>query len=179
MPIIRSSVEADVPAITAIYGHHVRHGTGTFELDPPSLVDMAARRTEVLQRRLPYLVAQREGVVIGYAYCNWFRPRPAYRFTAEDSVYLAPQAQGQGIGRALLAELLTRAGHAGLRKIVAVIGDSANLGSIRLHEAMGFSPVGVFSAVGWKFERWLDIVLMELAIGLADRTQPEDLVDPA
>ncbi|MDP3138677.1 MAG: N-acetyltransferase family protein, partial [Burkholderiaceae bacterium] len=126
MNSIRPSQDADLPAIAAIYAHHVRHGTGTFEIDPPSLADMTARRAEVLARGLPWLVAELDGRVVGYAYCNWFKPRPAYRFSAEDSIYLAPAAHGQGLGRALLAALLARAQAAGVRKMIAVIGDSAN-----------------------------------------------------
>ena len=162
-----------MPAVAAIYAHHVRHGTGTFELDPPSLTDMLARRAEVLSRGLPWLVAETGGQVSGYAYCNWFRPRPAYRFAAEDSIYIAPDAAGRGLGRALLAELLAGAERAGMRKMVAVIGDSANAGSIGLHRACGFAHAGTLAATGWKFNRWLDTVLMEKTLGAGDTTSPE------
>lgn len=172
MSIIRPSTEQDMAAVTAIYAHHVRHGTGTFELEPPSPADMLARRAEVLARGLPWLVAEQGGQVLGYAYCNWFRPRPAYRYAAEDSIYLAPDAAGRGLGRALLAELLTRAERAGMRKMIAVIGDSANAGSIGLHRACGFAHAGTLGATGWKFNRWLDTVLMEKTLGEGAATSP-------
>lgn len=173
MPIIRPSRDEDIAAITAIYTHHVLHGTGTFELEPPSLADMQARRAEVLARGLPWLVAEDQGQVLGYAYCNWFRPRPAYRYAAEDSIYLAPQAAGQGLGRALLTELSAAAERAGMRKLIAVIGDSANAASIGLHRACGFTPAGVLTSSGWKFKRWLDTVLMEKPLGRGNSTAPD------
>jgi phosphinothricin acetyltransferase len=173
MTIVRPSRDADLAAVTAIYAHHVRHGTGTFELEPPSESDMAARRAEVLARGLPWLVAEDAGRLLGYAYCNWFRPRPAYRFAAEDSIYLASDARGQGLGRLLLTELLTEAERAGMRKMIAVIGDSANAASIGLHRACGFTPAGVLRSSGWKFGRWLDTVLMERPLGLGDGCPPE------
>ncbi len=172
MPTIRPSTYADVPALTAIYTHHVLHGTGTFEIDPPSAADMAARRTDVLSKGLPYLVAEEAGTVLGFAYCNWFKPRPAYRFSAEDSIYLAPDAAGKGLGRTLLAELALQAERAGVRKLIAVIGDSANAGSIGVHRALGFTHVGLLKSCGWKFDRWLDVVLMDKAIGDGDNSQP-------
>ncbi len=172
MTLLRPSVDADLPSIHAVYAHHVLHGTGTFEVDPPSLEDMTARRLDVLGKGLPWLVAVRDGQVIGYAYCNWFKPRPAYRFSAEDSIYLAPGAQGQGLGRALLAELAAQAEKAGVRKLIAVIGDSANTGSVGVHAAVGFQPVGVLKSCGWKFDRWLDVVLMDKPLGQADTTAP-------
>ena len=172
MPIIRPSRDQDMAAITAIYAHHVLHGTGTFEIDPPSLADMSQRRAEVLSRGLPYLVTEEQGRVLGFAYCNWFKPRPAYRFAAEDSIYMAADATGKGLGRALLAELAAAAQRAGLRKLIAVIGDSANVGSIGVHRAVGFTPVGVLTSSGWKFDRWLDVVLMEKALGTGDSNSP-------
>ncbi len=179
MPLIRPSTDDDVAAITAVYGHHVLHGTGTFETEPPSEADMAQRRRDVLARNLPWLVAEdSDGRVIGFAYCNWFKPRAAYRFSAEDSVYLHPDLQARGLGRALLSELERQAQAAGVRKLIAVIGDSANAGSVGLHRAMGFQDVGVIRACGWKFNRWLDIVLMEKAISVGD-TQPAADVTPA
>ena len=171
---IRPSTDADVAAITAIYQHHVLHGTGTFEITPPSPDDMASRRQDVLSKSLPYLVLEESSLVIGFAYCNWFKPRPAYRFSAEDSIYLAPSATGRGLGKLLLTELIAQAERAGIRKLIAVIGDSANLGSIGVHQACEFKPVGVLSACGWKFDRWLDVVLMERAIGLGASTTPSD-----
>nr|WP_145546220.1 GNAT family N-acetyltransferase [Variovorax boronicumulans] len=172
MPSIRTSLESDVPAIAAIYTHHVLHGTGTFEIDPPSSQDMAARRADVLAKGLPYLVAEEDGRVLGFAYCNWFKPRPAYRFSAEDSIYLAPDAAGRGLGRQLLTALAEQAQARGVRKLIAVIGDSANAGSIGVHRALGFEQVGVIRSCGWKFERWLDIVLMEKALGAGDSQPP-------
>lgn len=172
MSLIRPSTEQDMPAVTAIYAHHVRHGTGTFELEPPSLADMLARRAEVLAHSLPWLVAEVGGQVCGYAYCNWFRPRPAYRFAAEDSIYLASDAAGRGLGRALLAELAATAERAGMRKLIAVIGDSGNEASIGLHRCCGFHHAGTLTATGWKFGRWLDTVLMEKSLGAGDTTSP-------
>jgi phosphinothricin acetyltransferase len=172
MLMIRPSTDADLPAITAIYSHHVLTGTGTFEVDPPSLDDMRGRRADVLSKGLPWLVALDSGKVIGYAYCNWFKPRPAYRFSAEDSIYLSPEAAGKGVGRTLLAELMAQAQRVGVRKLIAVIGDSANAGSIAVHTSAGFQPVGVLKSSGWKFDRWLDVVLMDKFLGEADTSSP-------
>jgi L-amino acid N-acyltransferase YncA len=173
MPTIRPSREDDVPAITAIYAHYVLNSTATFEIDSPSPGDMAARRAEVLARGLPWLVLEEEGQVLGYAYCNWFKPRPAYRYSAENSIYLAPGTQGRGLGRLLLAELGRQAEAVGVRKLIAVIGDSANAGSIGVHRSLGFEPVGTIRSCGWKFDRWLDIVLMEKSLGEGDRSAPQ------
>lgn len=167
MPLIRPSNDRDITAITAIYAHHVLTGTGTFEVTPPTLDDMQARRADVISKGLPYLVLEHEGTVVGFSYCNWFKPRPAYRFSAEDSIYLSPQAAGKGWGRLLLSELMACAQRAGLRKLIAVIGDSNNIASIGLHRALGFNQSGVLSDCGWKFERWLDVVLMECPLGAA------------
>ncbi len=172
MLIIRPSTDADLPAITAIYAHHVLTGTGTFEVDPPTVDDMRGRHADVLSKGLPWLVAVQNEVVIGYAYCNWFKPRPAYRFSAEDSIYLSPEAAGKGLGRTLLAELMAQAQRAGVRKLIAVIGDSANAGSIAVHASAGFQPVGVLKSCGWKFDKWLDVVLMDKTLGEADLTAP-------
>ena len=173
MPKIRPAIDADIGAITTIYAHHVLHGTGTFETTPPNEEDMAGRRRDVLAKGLPYLVVEDASGVLGFAYCNWFKPRPAYRFSAEDSIYLAPDAQGLGLGRLLLTELMAQAERAGVRKLIAVIGDSANNGSIELHKACGFTHVGILSACGWKFDRWLDVVMMERSIGLGSSAAPE------
>ncbi len=172
MTKIRPSTDADIPTIAAIYTHHVLHGTGTFETDPPSEQDMAQRRADVLSKGLPYLVVEHAGDVVGFAYCQWFKPRPAYRFSAEDSIYLAASAHGKGLGRLLLVELMAQAERAGVRKLIAVIGDSANLGSIGVHKACGFNPVGVLANCGWKFDRWLDVVLMDRVIGLGSTLAP-------
>ncbi|RYX95187.1 MAG: N-acetyltransferase family protein [Comamonadaceae bacterium] len=174
MPLIRASQEQDLPAITAIYGHHVLHSTGTFETDPPSLADMTARRADVLSKGLPYLVAEQDGKILGFAYGNWFKPRPAYRYSVEDSIYLAPDTHRQGLGRALLTELLARFEVVGVRKVMAVIGDSANQGSVGVHRALGFSQVGIVESCGWKFGAWRDIVIMQKTLGLGDTQPPAD-----
>lgn len=173
MPIVRPSLESDLPEIAAIYAHHVRHGTGTFEITPPEVHDMAQRRQDVLSKGLPYLVLSEGDKVLGFAYCNWFKPRPAYRYSAEDSIYIAPGALGQGLGTALLSELCAQAERAGIRTLIAVIGDSGNLGSVRLHHRLGFTPVGTLHGCGWKFERWLDVVLMEKALGAGIASPPK------
>jgi L-amino acid N-acyltransferase YncA len=173
MSTIRPATDADNAAITGIYAHHVLNGTGTFETTPPSEADMAARRADVLSKGLPYLVIEEAGQVLGFAYCQWFKPRPAYRFSAENSIYMHPDSRGKGMGRELLGALVARAEAIGVRKLIAVIGDSANAGSIGVHRAMGFSHVGVFKSCGWKFGKWLDIVLMEKSLGEGDTTAPE------
>lgn len=169
---IRPSLDSDIAAITAVYTHHVLHGTGTFETAPPTEQDMASRRADVVSKGLPYLVIETANGLSGFAYCNWFKPRPAYRFSAEDSIYLAPTAHGRGLGRLLLEELMAQAERAGVRKLIAVIGDSTNLGSVGVHKACGFQPVGVLANCGWKFERWLDVVLMDRVIGLGSTQAP-------
>lgn len=168
----RPSTEADLPAITAIYGWNVMHGTGTFELEAPDLDEMRRRRDDVLSKGLPWLVLVEAGRVVGYAYANHFRPRRAYRFCVEDSVYLAADAVGLGGGKLLLAELLSRCEAAGSRQMLAIIGDSTNLGSIGVHRSLGFAHVGVMQAAGWKFERWLDVVVMQKQIGPGNSTAP-------
>ncbi|WP_069045821.1 GNAT family N-acetyltransferase [Hydrogenophaga sp. RAC07] len=173
MPTIRPSRDDDLDAITRIYRHHVLHGTGTFETTPPSLADMTTRRADVLSKGLPWLVVEDGGQVLGFAYGNWFKPRPAYRFSVEDSIYMDPAAHGKGLGRALLTELMAALERGGVRKVMAVIGDSANAGSIGVHKALGFETVGVVQSCGWKFDRWLDIVLMQRTLGAGDTTPPE------
>ncbi|MDQ0069336.1 phosphinothricin acetyltransferase [Variovorax boronicumulans] len=170
---IRPSRDDDVAAITAIYAHHVLHGTGTFETEAPSGTDMAARRADVLSKNLPYLVAEEDGEVLGFAYCNWFKPRPAYRFSAEDSIYMAQSARGKGLGAKLLAALSQAAEAVGVRKLIAVIGDSANAGSVGVHRSQGFTHVGVLKDCGWKFGEWRDVVLMEKVLGEGSTTKPE------
>jgi len=172
--LVRPSADADVPALAAIYGWNVEHGTGTFEMEPPDDAEMARRRAGVLAQGLPWLVAERDGRVLGYAYASQFRPRPAYRYCLEDSVYLAAEAVGQGLGRVLLAELLARCEEAGARQMLAVIGDSANAASIGVHRALGFERAGVLRAAGWKFGRWLDVVLMQKHLGVGDAVPPPD-----
>ena len=174
MTLIRPSRDEDLAAITRIYAHHVLHGTGTFETTPPTEGEMAGRRADVLGKGLPWLVIEVDGQVMGYAYGNWFKPRPAYRYSVEDSIYMAPESAGKGLGKLLLTELLAQCERAGVRKVMAVIGDSANAGSIGVHKALGFEQVGVVQSCGWKFDRWLDIVLMEKPLGLGDSTAPVD-----
>ena len=163
--LLRPSRADDVAAIQAIYAHHVATGTASFELEAPTLAEMAARREAILARSLPYLAAEREGRLVGYAYAAPYRPRPAYRFTVEDSIYLAPDAIGHGIGRLLLDGLIEACTGLGQRQMVAVIGDSGQVPSIRLHERCGFDRIGVVRDVGWKFGRWLDTVIMQRALG--------------
>jgi L-amino acid N-acyltransferase YncA len=170
--LLRPSLATDLPAIHAIYENAVLHGTGTFETEVPDPAEMARRRDEVLGRGLPWLVAERDGAVIGYAYANYFRPRMAYRFCLEDSIYLSPAAQGQGVGRLLLAELIARCEAAGARQMLAVIGDAENKGSVRVHRALGFEHTGVLKSAGWKFGRWLDVVLMQRQLGRGDQSSP-------
>ncbi len=162
--IVRASTEDDAAALAAIYGHHVLHGFGTFEEVPPSVEDMAGRRRAIVERGLPYLVAEEAGAVLGFAYAGPFRPRAAYRYTVEDSVYIAPDAMGRGVGRAVLSEVLKACEAFGMRQVVAVIGDSGNAGSIGLHTALGFEPAGVGRGFGWKHGRWVDIVWMQKAL---------------
>ena len=172
--LIRDSTSDDIPSVSLIYAHHVQRGTATFEIDPPDIEEMTRRREGVLAAGLPFLIAEHEGKVVGYAYAALYRPRPAYRFTVEDSIYLHPDHIGKGIGRRLLADLLQRCETGGWRQMVAVIGDSANAASIRLHEMMGFRHTGVFQAVGWKFGRWLDTVLMQRPLGVGDQSYPNE-----
>lgn len=171
---LRPSTPADLPAITAIYGWHAEHGSGTFELEGPPVDEMARRRADVLAKGLPWLVAERDGAVLGYAYANHFRPRLAYRYALEDSIYLAPAAQGQGIGRLLLAELVARCEALGARQMFALIGDSANAASIGVHRALGFTDAGLMRAAGWKFGRWLDVVILQRSLGLGDTAAPAE-----
>jgi len=166
--LLRNATDADLPAIQSIYAHWVNHGTGSFELTPPTVDDMATRCADVLAKGLPYLVAEEAGLVRGYAYANWFRPRPAYRFSVENSVYIHPHARRGGIARLLMAELMTRCEQAGARQMIAVIGDSANAGSIGLHSLLGFRHIGTMQSTGWKFDRWLDTVFMQRQLGAGD-----------
>ena len=171
---IRPAVAADFGVITGIYAESVRTGTASFELDPPDESEMLRRFASVKGLGAPYLVGcAPDGAVLGYAYANAYRTRPAYRFTVEDSIYLAPQARGRGIGKALLEQLVTECAAAGFRQMIAVIGDSARqVPSIRLHSAVGFQMVGPLAAVGWKHDQWLDTVLMQRALGDGDSAIP-------
>lgn len=171
-PVLRDAREDDLPAITRIYGHHVRTGTASFETEPPDEAEMLARYRAIREKGLPYLVAESDGRVAGYAYASLYRTRFAYRFTLEDSIYVDPAAARAGIGRALLARLVAACEAAGARQLVAVIGDSGNEASIRLHAALGFQPAGVLRHVGWKHGRWLDSVLMQRELGAGAGAPP-------
>ncbi len=171
---LRPATPADISAITAIYAHAVRYGTASFELEPPDEAEMARRQRALLDGGFPYLAAERSGELIGYAYAGAYRPRPAYRFSVEDSVYVHPDAQGDGVGRALLAALIEAATERGFRQMIAVIGDSAQAPSIALHRALGFDDIGTIRNVGFKFGRWLDTVLMQRSLGEGARTMPAD-----
>jgi len=161
---VRAAGTDDIPAIQAIYAHHVLHGLGTFETEPPDGNEIRARYSQITAGGFPYLVATDADQVIGYAYANHFRTRAAYRFTVEDSIYVAPFAMGHGVGRVLLDELIARCIAIGLRQMLALIGDSANAGSIGVHRACGFETVGVMKDVGRKFDRWVDVVIMQRAL---------------
>src|SRR6478609_2645884 len=169
---IRPAALADIPAITRIYAHAVEHGTASFELAPPDEAEMTRRMQALLDGKFPYLAAELDGRVAGYAYAGLYRTRPAYRFTLEDSVYVAPEAQRRGIGRALLAALIEASAARGFRQMIAVIGDSEQAASIALHAALGFAPIGTFANVGFKFGRWLDTVLMQRALGPGGSAPP-------
>lgn len=162
---IRPSQDRDIAAIAAIYGHHVLHGVASFEEVPPEPDEIARRRRDILDHSLPYLVAEREGRVVGYCYAGLYRTRSAYRFTLEDSIYVDADEIRRGVGRALLGELIARCGALGYRQMVAVIGGRDQWPSIRLHEALGFAHVGLLPAVGFKFGAWVDTVLMQRALG--------------
>jgi len=170
---LRDSVAEDIPAIARIYGHWVTHGLASFELEPPEEAEMARRREAVLANGYPYLVAaDAAGRVLGYAYAGAYRPRPAYRFAVENSIYMAPDAARGGIGTSLLGALIKRCETAGFRLMVAVIGDSGNTPSIRLHERCGFRRAGLLPAIGWKHGRWVDSVLMTRPLGEGATTSP-------
>jgi len=170
--IVRASTEADLARCTEIYRHHVLHGTASFEIDPPDLAEMGRRRAAVLELGLPHLVAERDGDILGYAYAGRWRPRPAYEFSVEDSIYIDKDAVGRGVGRALLPVLVEQCTALGKRQMVAVIGDSAQTPSIRLHASCGFEMIGTIKSIGFKFGRWLDSVLMQRALGPGDTTSP-------
>ncbi len=176
--LIRPSLDADLASITCIYAHHVKHGTGSFEWEAPDLAEMTHRRTDVLAKGLPFLVASQGDEVLGFAYAGNFRPRPAFRFMAEDSVYIHAKHAGQGLGRALLTELIRHCEALGIRQMLAVIGDSANAGSIGLHRSLGFEHTGILKASGWKHGLWLDTVFMQKALGAGDSSPASELTPP-
>jgi phosphinothricin acetyltransferase len=173
-PEIRPATEADLPCVTEIYEHAVLHGTATFELIAPDLAEMTRRFRTLIDAGFPYLVAAIDGEVIGYAYAGPYRPRPAYRFTVENSIYLKPATHRRGIGLTLLKRLLLECEARGHRQMIAVIGDSANAGSIGLHRRCGFQMIGTHPNVGLKFGRWLDTVMMQLSLGEGATTVPKD-----
>ncbi|MDR6950779.1 phosphinothricin acetyltransferase [Ancylobacter sp. 3268] len=170
--IIRDSRDGDMEAVQAIYAHHVLTGLASFETTPPSTAELASRRQAVLAAGLPYLVAESGGRILGYSYATAYRPRPAYRHTVEDSVYVAEGNGGRGMGAALLAELIVRCEAGPWRQMLAVIGNSGNEASIALHRRLGFETVGTLKSVGFKFGRWVDTVLMQRSLGEGDRTLP-------
>ena len=171
--IVRPATEHDADALAAIYGDAVLHGFGTFEEVPPTPAEMDGRRRAVQERGLPYLVAEEAGAVLGFAYAGPFRTRAAYRYTLEDSVYVAPQAKGKGVGRAVLTAVIEACEHLGVRQLMAVIGDSGNDGSIGLHTALGFERMGLGRSVGFKHGRWVDIVHMQKSLNGGDTVPPE------
>jgi len=169
---LRDATAADLPTITAIYAHHVQHGTGTFEEHAPTVAEMGQRMEMVQNAGCAWLVTENEGVITGFGYYSQYRDRSAYRFAAEDSIYVRDDVRGQGVGKALVAALLDHAARQGFRQMIAVIGDSENVGSIGLHLSLGFRQVGVMRAVGLKFNRWVDVVTMQRPLGEADRSVP-------
>jgi phosphinothricin acetyltransferase len=170
---VRPVRETDISAIAAIYAHAVRHGMASFEVDPPDETEMTRRMRAIVDAGYPYIVAEKDGQVLGYAYAGAYRPRPAYRNSVENSVYVSPAAHRLGVGRALLAELVAIAERLGFRQMIAVIGDSGNAGSIGLHRALGFTFCGTIHSVGYKHGRWLDSVIMQRALGPGDTTPPD------
>jgi phosphinothricin acetyltransferase len=170
--IIRDATAADLPAITAIYAHHVRTGTGTFEETPPDQAEIGQRMAKVQGAGCAWLVAENDGLIVGYGYYAQIRDRSAYRFTAEDSIYVRDDVRGMGVGKALVQALIEHATAKGFRQMIAVIGDSENVGSIGLHSSLGFRQVGTMKAVGLKFGRWVDVVTMQRPLGEGERTLP-------
>jgi phosphinothricin acetyltransferase len=173
-PLLRDCREEDLKAVLEIYAREVREGTASFELEPPDLAELTTRWQAIRRAGLPYLVAEQGGRIAGYAYAGPYRARPGYRYTVEDSVYIAPWARRQGIGRALLDAVVSDAAGCGMRQMVAIIGDSAHLASIRLHEQAGFRLVGVLENVGCKFGRWLDTVIMQRVLGEGATSPPPE-----
>jgi L-amino acid N-acyltransferase YncA len=173
-PVVRDATEADLPAIQAIYAHHVLHGVASFEETPPSVDDLRARHASVLSHGLPYMVAECDGAIAGYCYATPYRPRAAYRNTIEDSIYIDNAFRGRGIGRVLLQALIARCETGPWRQMVAVVADSGSGGSLSLHRSLGFELVGTLKAVGFKHGRWLDTTLMQRTLGVGDGAMPDD-----
>lgn len=170
--VIRPARPEDIPVITGIYTHAVNTGTASFELDPPNEAEMTKRMRALLDGKFPYFVAESDGAVVGYAYASLYRTRPAYRFTVEDSIYVAPNMHRRGVGKALLIKLIETCTALGYRQMIAVIGDSEQAASIGVHEACGFKPAGNLKNIGYKFGRWLDTPFMQRALGPGDTTPP-------
>lgn len=173
LTVIRPASPSDIQHIAAIYAHHVRTGTASFEIDPPEEAEMMRRWNDITGKGLPYLVAEDNGALVGYAYAGPYRPRPAYRFTVEDSIYVHPDHGRKGIGALLLPALIAECEKLGLRQMIAVIGDSGNAGSIALHRKFGFQDAGVLKSVGFKFSRWLNVTLMQRSLGEGDSSAPK------
>lgn len=169
---VRPALPSDIKDITAIYAHHVRSGTASFEIDPPEATDMRVRWQDITGKGLPYLVAEDNGIILGYAYAGPYRPRPAYRFTVEDSIYVHPDHARKGIGALLLPALISECEKLGLRQMIAVIGDSGNTASVALHRKFGFEDAGLLKSVGFKFGRWLDVTIMQRTLGAGASTNP-------
>jgi L-amino acid N-acyltransferase YncA len=169
---IRPARTSDIPAITRIYAHAVTHGTASFELTPPDEAEMRKRMQALLDGKFPYIVAEIDGALAGYAYASLYRTRPAYRFTVEDSVYVAPEMHRRGVGKILLERLIEACTALGFRQMIAVIGDSDQAASIGVHRACGFTDAGNLRNIGWKFGRWLDTPLMQRALGEGAATEP-------
>jgi phosphinothricin acetyltransferase len=170
---IRPATLADIPSITRIYAHAVTYGTASFELEPPDEAEMARRQRTLLDGGYPYVAAEIDNALAGYAYAGPYRPRPAYRFSVEDSIYVDPNAHRRGVGRVLLKHLIEECERRGFRQMIAVIGDSAQTASIELHRALGFRMIGAVENVGYKFGRWLDTVSMQRALGAGATTKPD------
>jgi len=171
MPI-RPAAPQDLPAIQAIYSHHVMHGLASFEEVPPALEEMRRRFDDITKQGFPYLVAEEKGEILGYGYCSLYRTRSGYRHTLEDSIYVKEGKQGKGVGKAVLGELIAICTALNYRQLIAVIGDSANAGSIKLHASLGFVRAGLLRSTGYKFGRWVDSVYMQLPLGPGDGTKP-------
>jgi len=170
--LVRPAAPQDLPAIHGIYAHHVMHGLASFEEVPPALEEIGRRYEDITRQGFPYLVAEEKGEILGYGYCSLYRTRSAYRHTLEDSIYVKQGMQGKGVGKAVLKELIAICTALNYRQIIAVIGDSANAGSIKLHASLGFVRAGLLRSTGFKFGRWVDSVYMQLPLGSGDSTKP-------
>ena len=174
---VRPATEGDLPAIRAIYAHHVLTGLASFEEEPPTFDEMRKRYAAVTQAGFPYLAADFGGQLAGYGYCSLYRTRSAYRFTVEDSIYVRADVLGKGVGRRILGELVERCSARGYRQMMAVIGDSANTASVALHASLGFLRVGTMRSVGFKHGRWVDSVIMQRSLGPGDAARPAEIAN--